>query len=300
MNNKDYFKKLINKNKTNSQYDCIVMFSGGKDSTYLAHKLKNFGYNVLLFSIEHGFDYIHRTQETVKSLGLDHYIFRPKESNYLFNFIFTNIDELKNINFLSGKLISNPVCFFCTSFMNSIATKFADEHNIPFVFRGTSPKQTKWKGNSLESIHKFEDFRESSKRYVYNQLKSLTNKNDTQIKIIIDKICYIPKLTTSKIIPFLYLDYNINKIISTIKKEYNWKNPLSIRNNLYWSSGCKIVELIKFFGIELEEYKEIELDYKQRKITKNVYNFDIRRRHINKKEVSRLLKELKLKNKDII
>ena len=34
-------KSILKKHKTKGNYDCIVPMSGGKDSTYVAHKLRN-------------------------------------------------------------------------------------------------------------------------------------------------------------------------------------------------------------------------------------------------------------------
>ena len=36
---KKIFEKILNENKSNSNYDCIIPVSGGKDSYFQAHKI---------------------------------------------------------------------------------------------------------------------------------------------------------------------------------------------------------------------------------------------------------------------
>ena len=48
--------KIISENRGKAQYDCVVGFSGGKDSTYLLWKLKNeYNLNILAVVVDHGF-----------------------------------------------------------------------------------------------------------------------------------------------------------------------------------------------------------------------------------------------------
>lgn len=80
---REEFLTYVNKYKgTNSQYDCIVPWSGGKDSSSIAYKLKfEFGLNPLLVTyspvIPNEVGAINR--EAFIQLGFDQYFFRPNQ-----------------------------------------------------------------------------------------------------------------------------------------------------------------------------------------------------------------------------
>ena len=73
--------ELINQFRNKSDYDCIIPFSGGKDSTFQAYYLKK-EYNLkpLLIRFNHRF-YRKKTEEnvekTIRKLGLDMIDFKP-------------------------------------------------------------------------------------------------------------------------------------------------------------------------------------------------------------------------------
>ena len=80
------------------KYDCLVPFSGGKDSALLLYKLvKERGLKVLAFTVDVNipdiaWDNIRRTNET---LGIDHLSYSPPSSFYkkLFKYLLCNQEE---------------------------------------------------------------------------------------------------------------------------------------------------------------------------------------------------------------
>src|SRR5262245_25238832 len=62
-------------------YDCIVPFSGGKDSTFTLHYLvKEYGLKPLVVSFDHGFmrpQLRENTARTIRELGVAHHQFTP-------------------------------------------------------------------------------------------------------------------------------------------------------------------------------------------------------------------------------
>jgi|TARA_B100001093_G_scaffold82810_1_gene74229 N-acetyl sugar amidotransferase len=78
---KDIFKKLLSKYKSNDKYDCIVPVSGGKDSHFQAHLIREMGFNPLLVTY-YTYNYTETGEENLKNLrelGFDHYIFYPNK-----------------------------------------------------------------------------------------------------------------------------------------------------------------------------------------------------------------------------
>ena len=71
---KTYFIKLIQENKKNPKYDCIVPVSGGKDSTYQVWRVMNEGFNPLCVTAPTDFltPLGRRNIENLKNLGADY------------------------------------------------------------------------------------------------------------------------------------------------------------------------------------------------------------------------------------
>jgi N-acetyl sugar amidotransferase len=74
------FRELLGQYKGKGPYDCIVPFSGGKDSTFTAWALvRKFGVKPLIVSFDHGFyrpNVLRNTERTVKKLGVDYLKFK--------------------------------------------------------------------------------------------------------------------------------------------------------------------------------------------------------------------------------
>ena len=72
---------LVNKVKGTSDYDCIIPFSGGKDSTYtLYFVVKELGLKPLVVSFDHGFyrpNMLANRNRVVETLGVDLLTFKP-------------------------------------------------------------------------------------------------------------------------------------------------------------------------------------------------------------------------------
>lgn len=77
----EQFKKLLDQYRGQGPYDCIIPFSGGKDSTFQAWTLvRKFKAKPLLVSFDHGFyrpQVLRDREKTVKKLGIDLITFKP-------------------------------------------------------------------------------------------------------------------------------------------------------------------------------------------------------------------------------
>ena len=118
-------RKILKENKSkNSKYDCIVPWSGGKDSSYVAYQLKfKYGANPLLVTFSPLIPSKigeHNRNELIK-LGFDHILIRPnqKVSSYL------------SKRFLVER--GNPKAAWDAG-INSAPLKTAIEKNINLIF----------------------------------------------------------------------------------------------------------------------------------------------------------------------
>lgn len=75
------FDALIEEHRGRADYDCIVPFSGGKDSTWtLYYLVREYGLKPLVVSFDHGFfrpTLLANTKRTMRTLGVDHLVFTP-------------------------------------------------------------------------------------------------------------------------------------------------------------------------------------------------------------------------------
>lgn len=139
---KSRFNTLIQEYKGKRDYDCIVAFSGGKDSTYTLKLMKDeFKLNVLAFSFNNWFQSdvaIENIHRIVESLGVDHTTFLPSFANFKKIITASISGDLYPLKALER---ATSICTGCLSLIRFACFKMAIEKKIPFVIFGLSPGQ---------------------------------------------------------------------------------------------------------------------------------------------------------------
>lgn len=124
---RDIFDESRGTNK--SVYDCLVLLSGGKDSTYALARLVDMGLRILSFTLDNGFisesakDNIRRV---TSELGVDHVMGRTPFMNEIF------VDSLKR---------HSNVCNGCFKTIYTLSMQLAREKRIPIIVTGLSRGQ---------------------------------------------------------------------------------------------------------------------------------------------------------------
>lgn len=271
-----------------SEYDYCVLFSGGKDSTYLAHKMKDMiGGRVCLVTIDNGLEdenFMQHVKNVAKSLDLPHYIISTKEGEIegLFNFVIKE-PRLREVD-------DNCVCYYCGQFIMKTGIRFAEEHNIPVVIHGMSPSQYSMPKRLLtdmvekdvfkRNLNLLELYRRKNLQGVYSIAKSLEKyKVDETKQKIMDEVFYESD-KVKMIIPFQYLEYDVEQIKSYIKDKLNWTNMFGISDELYISSGCRMFEILllmekKIPGFHIHERKEFEKDLQGGGVSQEAYDYAV-------------------------
>lgn len=133
------FEATVNKPKRRGKYDCIVAFSGGKDSTYLLYLLTTkYKLNALAVTIDTGFfnRVAHKNiYKTTKKLNVDHVFLKPREDIFikLYSHILTNIDPLTTSR--------HDICMECFKIKSNLLINLAIEKDISDIFIGWSPHE---------------------------------------------------------------------------------------------------------------------------------------------------------------
>lgn len=287
----DEIDKIISENKGKGQYDCVVGFSGGKDSTYLLWKLKNeYKLNILAVVIDHGF-FPNVTNENIdivqKKLKIDvlKYSINSGFMERFFKFKFENYKT---------KAIFDDVCADCSNILEGNVIKIAAKMDIPLVFIGLSPEQVNRyvyeipKKHLLESWEKdvFYDkhFFENTDRFY--SWRGIEEKSIDSIKVII---------------PYHVWDYDEEKIVMTLEKE----NILPSRKSNPMMTRCKILDTMCYLDKERIGYDGFMAPFSDlirmgKAPRKKYYDLFYTDYKINKAHVDEVVERLSLNMQELI
>ena len=120
--------ELIEQYRGKNEYDCLIPFSGGKDSTYTVYKLvTEYKVKPLVVSFDHGFlrpRIIENNVRTMRKLGVDFLKFTP------------NWRVVRKI-MLESLRRKGDFCWHCHTGIFAYPMQIAVKHNIPLIFWGS-------------------------------------------------------------------------------------------------------------------------------------------------------------------
>lgn len=111
------------------RYDCMMLYSGGKDSTYALYQLSEMGFSVYAMTLDNGFISSaakSNIRRTVEALGIDHVFAQTGDMNDIF------VDSLKR---------HCSVCYGCFKTIYTLAMKIARDKGISCIVTGLSRGQ---------------------------------------------------------------------------------------------------------------------------------------------------------------
>ncbi len=291
------------------EYDCLLMFSGGKDSSYLLYYLSEvLGLRVATVTITHNF-IAKETLENIESftkkysakhISVENQSLNQSGKHFLESWI-NRPDEASLITLCTG----------CRLAMIKPIIKVAKEENINSVIWGIVPYEATDYRVKLVNYPKGMD----GKIYFFLGYLRLIIRNPSLVgnwkafKCQIEEFYYnsnhkkIFKQNGLNLIrPFYdYLEYDEKMIVETLKK-LNWKKD-SLSGNSYWRADCKMNGIRQFFHNWISGYNENEKYYgkmlNDKLITKDYYVKNIQNSY-NKEDVLKVLKSLNLSEGAIV
>jgi len=228
---REKFEKLLETNRGKKDYDVLMAYSGGKDSTYTLDIFKNhYRLRVLALSFDHGFmsPYAMRNINTVvERLGVDHIVFKPNFE--LMKKLFSlSISE----NLYSKKSLerASTICSSCMNMVKFIALKMTLEKGIPFIGYGWSPGQAPVQSSVMKNSAAFA---RATQKVLYDPLHAKLG-DEINPYFLTDEYFNDGEKFPYNIHPLAFLEYDEEKIYSRIR-ELGWQPPQDTDPN---STNC--------------------------------------------------------------
>lgn len=129
---------IIEQHKGRGEYDCIVAFSGGKDSSYTLKMLvEEYKLNCLAVTIDNGFisKQAYKNCKTItQSLGTDHIFYTPATS--FMNKMYRKSAEEAGVHTRSAIKRASCLCNSCINLINNYMIKLSLQNRIPLIAGG--------------------------------------------------------------------------------------------------------------------------------------------------------------------
>jgi hypothetical protein len=198
-------------NHNSSQYDCIIGYSGGKDSTALVDTfISEYRLNPFLVTIDTGF-MTEVAKENIKKTLAKMNLFK----NHIFiDATVSTFIKLYKFHFFhhrsNEKSLTVNICHICTDLIHTIVVKEAIKRSIPYVIIGFSPDQI---ARYFYETIPFDVIRDGTP---YDQFKAILDDTDMNWYLTSEEIeANLPRV----LYPYHVIDYNEREIITQIEEK---------------------------------------------------------------------------------
>jgi len=215
------FVKMLKMYRSNGEYDCLVMCSGGKDSTAaLYYMCKRYKLKRLAFTFDHGFETeeaLENVRNAARSLGVDYLTFKSDYMQEMFSEILTS----------SSRAV---ICHPCSLWYMDLAFKMAYRFNIPMIIAGWTkgqssrqPLMSRCGCNTHQQ--EFISMGKATQEFVEKYVK--TNPKYKDFPSSMEEVLLRAKRRQKCAVlsPHWFLPFGSEVYVETIKKELGWKQP---------------------------------------------------------------------------
>ncbi|TBL67782.1 N-acetyl sugar amidotransferase [Paenibacillus thalictri] len=220
---KQILNDLIEEYRGKYDYDCIVPFSGGKDSTYtLNYLVREYKLKPLVVQFNHGFmreTLLKNNERTFKKLGVDVLSFTP------------NWKVVKRL--MKEALIrKGDFCWHCHTGIFAYPMQIAIKFNVPLVFWGEPSSEYTayydYKDNEIEEVDEDRFNRYVNLGITAEDMEGMI-KNDFELDSRDLNPYMYPKLRDLKKIRYRsvclgsYIPWDVKRNVEEIKSELGWQ-----------------------------------------------------------------------------
>jgi hypothetical protein len=225
------FEALLGENRGKSNYDVLMCYSGGKDSTHTLSILKSrYNLNILALTFDNGFipdQTVLNIHTIVEKLGVDHIFFKPR-----FDMLSKIFGYCAARDIFPSKALerASSICSACMGIVKYRALRYAVEDDIPFIAFGWSPGQAPAGASIMKNNPLMVRKMQSA---IYDPLYQIVG-NDIRPYFLEDKHFSGSYHFPYYLYPLVLLDYNEDDIYKNILR-LGWKAPDDVDAN---STNC--------------------------------------------------------------
>jgi tRNA(Ile)-lysidine synthase TilS/MesJ len=225
------FISLVEKSRKKDSYDCMIAYSGGKDSTYTLKVLRErYNLRILALTIDNGFisERAFRNMCSVsENLGVDHLIFRPKFDLMRNIFLKSSENDIYSKKTLER---ASTICTSCIGIVKFVTLKTALEKAIPLIAYGWSPGQAPVQSSVMKVNPQLI---RATQAATLGPLSRLVG-DEVNAYFLTEEHFAMTERFPYNVHPLAFLDYNEEKIIKEIG-QIGWEEPDDTDSN---STNC--------------------------------------------------------------
>jgi len=216
------FTKLLKMYKSRGSYDCLVMCSGGKDSTAaLYYMKKRYKLNPFAFTFDHGFETkeaLDNVKNAVEALGVDFLYYKTDYMDAMFSAVLKT--ESKAV-----------ICHLCSLWYMNLTFETAARYNIPIIIAGWTKGQAKQQplmsrcGCNAQQAE-FTAMAKATREFLQHYVRS--NPRYKNFPMNMEEVLTRAKMRQKCVVlsPHWFLPQNDQDYVALIQQELNWKFPV--------------------------------------------------------------------------
>lgn len=225
------FLTLVEKHRGQGSYDCLMAYSGGKDSTYTLMVLKKrYNLRVLALTMDNGFiseGAFRNMCSVTDNLGVDHMIFKPRFDLMKRIFLGAAKEDIYSKKTLER---ASTICTSCIGIVKFFTLKTALEKGIMMIGYGWSPGQAPVQSSVIRVNPSLIRATQSA---ILKPLSGIAG-NEVNSYFLGEEHFAMTERFPYNVHPLAFLDYNEERIIKEIG-EIGWKAPDDTDSN---STNC--------------------------------------------------------------
>jgi len=265
----------------NTQYDCLMLLSGGKDSSYALAKLVELDLKVLAFTLDNGFisdNAKANIDHLTKQLGVDHVYGTTEAMNAIFR---DSIERHQN------------VCNGCFKTVYTLSTKLALDKNIPVIVTGLSRGQF-FETRLTEELFVKEDFDPTDIDNIILEARKSYHRTKDAVSEYLDVSMFENDEVFDKVsfVDFYrFSDVSLSEMMAYLENKIGWKRPEDTGR----STNCIINDLGIYVHKKRKGYHnyafpyswDVRVGHKKREETIDELND-----HLSQEEIDQLMEEI--------
>ena len=218
------------------KYDCIVGYSGGKDSTALLWKMVNeYNLNPLAVTVDSGFipdTAFENVRDTLQKIRVDHVIIDGAKETFpkLYKWMFLHQDS-------EDKCLTTSMCEACSDLVHALVVKEALKQDIDLILFGYSPDEIR---RYFYEIPQHEIVDEWMPQFFWDEIFTERDRSHfiTHEEV---KNRNLPRI----LLPYHVLDYEESKIIELVES----KDLVKKGNSSTLKTSCHVIMVASFYDL---------------------------------------------------